>query len=224
MIPIIIGVLKTIPKRIGQGTIKLRNQRTSGGHLNYSIIQIDKNTEKSPGILKLLLLKPLWKPTCKRWRERLSRNKILRTTTLVTYRKRKRNWSTIQENEEKKMWEMKGEYKQIRVRWKERMEKYPSSKRKKKKKDNWKGKEIKRETKKNKAKRKKYQRKENERIKTKEKELKRDDQNIFKKWIKTTIKSYQWTCRRFTTFFKHYGIRTLRWFSLNFLYNLFCCK
>ena len=31
----------------------LRNNRTSGDHLNYSIIEIDQNTEKSSGDLRL---------------------------------------------------------------------------------------------------------------------------------------------------------------------------
>ena len=30
------------------------NKRTSGDHLNYSIIKIDQNTEKSPGDLRRL--------------------------------------------------------------------------------------------------------------------------------------------------------------------------
>ena len=39
------------PQRLGKGTGKFRNQKTSGDHQNYSIIQVDQNTEKSPGNL-----------------------------------------------------------------------------------------------------------------------------------------------------------------------------
>ena len=35
--------------RIGKRTGRLGNKRTSGGHPNYYIIEIGKNTEKSPG-------------------------------------------------------------------------------------------------------------------------------------------------------------------------------
>ena len=35
-------------------TGKLINQRTSGGHPDYSIIKIGQNTEKSPGDLRRL--------------------------------------------------------------------------------------------------------------------------------------------------------------------------
>ena len=40
------------PYTIGKGTRSLWNQRTSGDHTNYSIIEISKNIEKSPGYLK----------------------------------------------------------------------------------------------------------------------------------------------------------------------------
>ena len=46
VIQIIIGALGTIPQRLGKGTGRVRNQRTSG---DYSIIKISQNTEKSPG-------------------------------------------------------------------------------------------------------------------------------------------------------------------------------
>ena len=49
MIPIVIGVLGTIPKMIGKGTGRLRNQKVSGNHPDYNIIKIDLNTEKSSG-------------------------------------------------------------------------------------------------------------------------------------------------------------------------------
>ena len=38
-------------KRIGKGTGRLGNNRTSRDHQNYSIIKIGQNTEKSPGDL-----------------------------------------------------------------------------------------------------------------------------------------------------------------------------
>ena len=39
-------------KRLVKGTRRLGNTRTSGDHLKYNIIKIDKNTEKSPGELR----------------------------------------------------------------------------------------------------------------------------------------------------------------------------
>ena len=42
------------PKRIGKGTRRFENQRTSGDHPDYSIIKIGQNTEKSPGNLRRL--------------------------------------------------------------------------------------------------------------------------------------------------------------------------
>ena len=41
---------------IGTGTGGLGNKRTSGEHLNYSIIEIDQNTEGSPGDLRRLVV------------------------------------------------------------------------------------------------------------------------------------------------------------------------
>ena len=41
-------------KRIGTGTGGLGNKRTSGDYPNYSISEIDQNTEKSPGDLRRL--------------------------------------------------------------------------------------------------------------------------------------------------------------------------
>ena len=43
-------------QRIGQGTGRLKNQRTSGDHPNYSIIKISQNTEKSPGDFRRLVV------------------------------------------------------------------------------------------------------------------------------------------------------------------------
>ena len=41
-------------QRIGQGTGGFRNKRTSGDHPNYSIVEIDQNTQKSSVDLKRL--------------------------------------------------------------------------------------------------------------------------------------------------------------------------
>ena len=54
VIPVIIGVLGTIPKDLEKGTGRLRNQKKSGDHPDYSIFKIVQNTEKSPGDLKRL--------------------------------------------------------------------------------------------------------------------------------------------------------------------------
>ena len=40
-------------QRIGTETGGLGNKKTSGNHLNYSIVQIGQNTEKSPGDLRI---------------------------------------------------------------------------------------------------------------------------------------------------------------------------
>ena len=49
VIAIVIGVLGTIPQRLGKGTERFRNERTTRDHSDYSIIKISQNTEKSPG-------------------------------------------------------------------------------------------------------------------------------------------------------------------------------
>ena len=49
VIPLVIGVLGTKPQRLGKGTGRIRNQRTSGYLTNYRIINIGQNTERSPG-------------------------------------------------------------------------------------------------------------------------------------------------------------------------------
>ena len=56
VIAIVIGALGTVTKGFG-------NKRTSGDHLNYSIIENGQTTEKSPGVIwgDLLLLKLMWK-------------------------------------------------------------------------------------------------------------------------------------------------------------------
>ena len=42
-------------QRIGKGIGSLGNKSTSGDHPDYSIIKIDKNTEKGPGDLRRLV-------------------------------------------------------------------------------------------------------------------------------------------------------------------------
>ena len=42
--------------RLGKGTGKVRNRRTSRDHPNYSIVKIDQNTEMSPGYMKKLMV------------------------------------------------------------------------------------------------------------------------------------------------------------------------
>ena len=49
-IPIVISTLGTVTK----GTGGLGNKTTSGDHPNYYVIEIDQNTEKSPGNLRRL--------------------------------------------------------------------------------------------------------------------------------------------------------------------------
>ena len=52
LIPIVIGALGNLPPtppRIGKGTGRLENMKTSRDHPDYSIIKISQNTEKSPG-------------------------------------------------------------------------------------------------------------------------------------------------------------------------------
>ena len=51
---VVTGLLGTIPQRLGKETGRLRNQRTSQNHPDYSIIKIDQNTEKSPRDLRRL--------------------------------------------------------------------------------------------------------------------------------------------------------------------------
>ena len=53
VIPIVIGSLGSHQK-IGIGTGRFGNKRTSGDHPNYSIIKIGQNTEKSPEDLRRL--------------------------------------------------------------------------------------------------------------------------------------------------------------------------
>ena len=48
-IPVVIGIFGTVTIK---GTGGFGNKRTSGDHLNYSIVEIGKNTETSPGDLR----------------------------------------------------------------------------------------------------------------------------------------------------------------------------
>ena len=56
LIPIVIGALGTVTKRIDIGTGGLGNKRTSWDHSNDGIIKIDQNTENSPGDLRRLAI------------------------------------------------------------------------------------------------------------------------------------------------------------------------
>ena len=51
VIPIVIGALGTVTKGLVQG---FGSGRMSGENPNYSIVEIDQNTEKSPGDLRRL--------------------------------------------------------------------------------------------------------------------------------------------------------------------------
>ena len=51
VIPVVIGALGIVAKRFGSGTGGLGNKKTSGDNANYSIAEIDQNTEKSHGDL-----------------------------------------------------------------------------------------------------------------------------------------------------------------------------
>ena len=56
VIPIVIGVLGTVSKGLVLGLEEMENKRTSGDQPNYSIVEIGKNTKKSPGDLKRLAI------------------------------------------------------------------------------------------------------------------------------------------------------------------------
>ena len=47
--PNVIGVLDRANKRIGKGTARLGDKKTSGDHPNYSIVKIGQNTMKNKG-------------------------------------------------------------------------------------------------------------------------------------------------------------------------------
>ena len=46
--------IRNKPQRTDSGTGRFRNKRTSGKHLDYKIVKISENTEKSPGDLRRL--------------------------------------------------------------------------------------------------------------------------------------------------------------------------
>ena len=48
--------LRNDPQRLGKGAARLRNQRTSGDHSDYSMVKIGQNTEKSPVDLRRLTI------------------------------------------------------------------------------------------------------------------------------------------------------------------------
>ena len=54
IVPIVIGALGTVTKRIIKGPGGLGSWRTSGVYPNDSIIEYGQNTEKSPGDLRKL--------------------------------------------------------------------------------------------------------------------------------------------------------------------------
>ena len=55
VITIVIGALGKSAK-VGTGTGGLGNKRASGDHPNYSIVEIDQKSKKSPGDLKGLVV------------------------------------------------------------------------------------------------------------------------------------------------------------------------
>ena len=55
IMPIVIGTLGS-HQRIGTRTGRLENNGTGGNCPNYSIVEIDQNTEKSPGNLRTLVV------------------------------------------------------------------------------------------------------------------------------------------------------------------------
>ena len=56
MIPMIIGVLGTIPQKLGKGDGRVGNWRSRGHYPNYSIVDVGQNTGNSPGDLKKLII------------------------------------------------------------------------------------------------------------------------------------------------------------------------
>ena len=52
--PVVIGALGTFPIGLERGLENLKNQRMNRSHPDYSIVEIDQNTEKSPGGLRRL--------------------------------------------------------------------------------------------------------------------------------------------------------------------------
>ena len=56
VLPIVVGALGTVTKGLVKSIRGLRNKRSSGDHPNYSIVEIDQNTEKSPGDSRRLIV------------------------------------------------------------------------------------------------------------------------------------------------------------------------
>ena len=54
VIPVVMGVLEAIPKRLGKKSGRFGKQRLSRNHPDYSIIKTGQNTEKSPEDLRRL--------------------------------------------------------------------------------------------------------------------------------------------------------------------------
>ena len=73
-------------QRIGTGTGGLANKRTTGDHLNYSIIEICQNTKKSPGdLIRLAVTQDFSeKPSANAGVENSQMSKIIIKITQVT--------------------------------------------------------------------------------------------------------------------------------------------
>ena len=56
VISIVIAALGIVTERIGKNIWGLENERTSGYHPKYIIVEIGQNTEKSPGDLRGLVV------------------------------------------------------------------------------------------------------------------------------------------------------------------------
>ena len=56
VIPVVIGALGAVPKGSEWGLEELENWRTNRHHPNYSLVENDQNTEKSPGGMRRLVV------------------------------------------------------------------------------------------------------------------------------------------------------------------------
>ena len=54
VIPTIFDALRTLPKGLEKGTERIENKRKNRAHPDYNNIEIDQNSEKSPGDLRRL--------------------------------------------------------------------------------------------------------------------------------------------------------------------------
>ena len=54
VILVVIGALRTVPKDVQKSTGRVGNLRMIQDYPDYGIVEIDKNTEKSPGDLRRL--------------------------------------------------------------------------------------------------------------------------------------------------------------------------